>query len=132
MSFQASSEQFEELESPSTILTELLGNEDLSTWDPIGWPPVDLLIETDHSSALVDTALQDINPNLLDCVETNHLFQPTHCLEYDETELTVLEHRNQDVSSVSSIKSGMRRVKSFDDTKNDTNDDSNAATKSAP
>ncbi|KAK1525904.1 uncharacterized protein CCOS01_08322 [Colletotrichum costaricense] len=86
MSFQASSEQFEELESPSTILTELLGNEDLSTWDPIGWPPVDLLIETDHSSALVDTALQDINPNLLDCVETNHLFQPTHCLEYDEYE----------------------------------------------
>ncbi|KAG7075376.1 hypothetical protein JMJ76_0011836 [Colletotrichum scovillei] len=45
---------------------------------------------------------------------------------------SLLMHRNQDVSSVSSIKSGMRRVKSFDDTKNDTNDGSNAARKSAP
>ncbi|KXH49255.1 hypothetical protein CSIM01_13123 [Colletotrichum simmondsii] len=86
MSFQTPSEQFEELESPSAILTELLGNEDLSTWDPIGWPPVDLLIETDHTSALVDTALQDINPNLLDCFETQHLSQPTQYPEYDEDE----------------------------------------------
>ncbi|KAK0372703.1 hypothetical protein CLIM01_09925 [Colletotrichum limetticola] len=86
MSFPTPSEPFEETDSPSTVLTELLDNEDLSTWDPIGWPPVDLLIETDQISALVDTALQDINPNLLDCFETNHLFQPTHYPNYDEDE----------------------------------------------
>ncbi|KAK1480527.1 hypothetical protein CTAM01_14367 [Colletotrichum tamarilloi] len=86
MGFPTPSEPFEESESPSTVLTELLGNEDLSTWDPIGWPPGDLLIGTDQISALVDTALQDINPNLLDCFETNHLFQPTHYPNYDEDE----------------------------------------------
>ncbi|KAK7446514.1 hypothetical protein CaCOL14_010922 [Colletotrichum acutatum] len=86
MSFPTPCEQFEGLEIPSFILTELSGNEDLSTPDPMGLAPVDLLIETDHISALLDPALQEINPNLLECFENNYIVQPTNHPKHDEDE----------------------------------------------
>ncbi|EXF83054.1 hypothetical protein CFIO01_06226 [Colletotrichum fioriniae PJ7] len=89
MSFSTPSEQFEELDSPSIILTELPGNEDLSTLNPMGWASGGLLIETDHISAPLSPAVQVINPNLLSYFKTNHLIQPTDHPKYDEDEALI-------------------------------------------
>ncbi|KXH69240.1 hypothetical protein CSAL01_01718 [Colletotrichum salicis] len=90
MNFSIPSEQCEDLDSPSMVLTELPGSEGsmLIPSDPV--TQVDFLTQTDQFSALfLDQTFQDIDAELPCYPGTDHLVQPTEYPIYNEDEVHI-------------------------------------------